>query len=111
MDYQTLLYDPVYLVQGVSAVITLSDATTVLKPVTVLDKTAGTEIKMAVDILTILPAAVLRVKELAKQNYVPDDLHRGKITFNGRTWTIVDNRLIPSPNGMDDGEAYMILED
>lgn len=111
MDYQTVLYNPIYLVQGVSAVITLPDTTTVLKPVMVLDKTAGIEIKMGTDIQTIVPAAVVRMVELAAQGMKPPQLDYGTISFNGKNWKIVSHRLRPSPNGLDDGEALLVLED
>ncbi len=109
MDYQALLYDPVYLVQGVSATLALSAGPT-LEGLTALDKTAGVDISVGgASAQDIVPAAVLRVRELGARSVEVTALPKATITFNGKRWNVRSYKLRPSPNGEKDGEVYLIL--
>lgn len=110
MDLQSLLYDPIYSVIGVDAVLTLP--TGELIELVVLDKTAGIDTGDGVNAPTIVPAAVVRMVELVSTNGIA--LKRlsdknAKISFNGFTWRIESYRLRPSPKGENDGEVYLLL--
>ena len=108
IDYQSLLYDPIYLVQGVPASLTLVGGS--VFGVTVLDKTSGIDIgDSTAQVQTIKPAAVVRVAELRAAGIVAEYLPKASITFSGFQWKITSTRLRPSPNGENDGELFLIL--
>lgn len=109
MDYQAVLYDPIYNSLGVLATLTSSGGVTAT--VRVLDKTAGVAIDDPVKIETIVPAAKVRVVELTENDIALTDLPQGQITFNGSTWRIKSYKPMPSPNGESDGQALLILLD
>lgn len=110
MDYQALLYDPIYARLGVAGTIALDDSDGTTAAVKVIDKTAGVALNLgdtAVD--TVKPAARVRMVELAEHDLVPSDIDGGTLTFNSKTWTIKGFLLLPSPNGEADGEALLFL--
>lgn len=108
MDYQNTLYGPIYLAQGVDALLTLADNR--MAEIVVLDKTAGIDIgESGGQLQTIKPAAAVRVPDLTERGIEVTDLPRAKIFFNGFQWTVTSYKLRPSPNGERDGEAYLIL--
>lgn len=83
------------------------------EPVTVVDKTAGTIVTVGkVTLESILPVAAVRVAELTTIG-VPDvaSLIKAKatITFNGKTWVIIDRKARPTPLGEAHGEVYLVL--
>lgn len=102
MDYQSLLYNPIYDALGVPAVI-------LGKTVTVIDKTAGVAIADKTQIETIRPVANVRAKELSEKSLIVADLPENIINFNGNNWRIKACRAVPSPNGIADGEYILIL--
>lgn len=110
MDWQSLLYAPIYSVLGVPAVLTLDDtAGTTLDDLTVIDGTSGTEVGFkGADVLTIRPTATVKAPDLATIDLA--DLRDATIAFNGKTWTIVDHMPIPAPTGEGQGEIRLILE-
>jgi len=109
MDYQALLYNPIYAIQGVPAVLTLADSE--YEDLTILDKTAGVDIGEDVNIQTIRPVGVLRVAELTARGVSVDSLEGARIAFNGLSWEVTSYRVKPSPKGERDGEVYLILSD
>ena len=108
MDYQATLYGPVYDVLGVPALLRLAGGAAFA--VTSLDKTAGVAVGGAVDVQTVVPAAVVRVTELAAKGVTPAQVDDGQITLNGVTWVIEAHKPAPSPNGEADGEVYLLLK-
>jgi hypothetical protein len=102
MDYQSLLYDPIYNMLGVPA-------TGLDQTITVIDKTTGVAIPDKTLIETVRPVANVRAKELAQKNIAVADLPENIITFNGNDWRIKTTRSVPSPNGEADGEYMLIL--
>jgi hypothetical protein len=107
MDFQSLLYDPIYDAIGVSASLTSSAGTSA--SVTVLDKTAGVAVGTNSLVETVKPACIVRAAELASNNIARADLSNGNITFNGATWRIKGTQPRPSPNGEADGEYLLFL--
>jgi hypothetical protein len=77
MNYQALLYNPIYLMQGVPATITFRDSSTL--DVTVLDKTAALKSANSDIVSTVLPAACMRVKELLDDQRTVRDLDRAEL--------------------------------
>lgn len=109
MDYQALLFDPIYSIQGVPAALLLANGT-LLDSLTALDKTAGIDVGGGdVQVQTIAPAAVLRVAELTARGVALDDLIKAKLLMNGNEWRVNSHRPKPSPKGQRDGEVYLIL--
>lgn len=110
IDFSALLYDPIYAVLGVPALLTpATDASEI--PLTVIDKTEGVAIDEGngISISTIKPAAIVRMSEISAQGMTRSDLKQGSIWFNDRVWTIVATQPKPSPNGA--GELYLILQE
>lgn len=110
IDFGALLYDPIYAVLGVPALLTPStDASEI--PLTVIDKTEGVAIDEGngISISTIKPAAMVRMSEITAKGMTRDDLKKGSICFNGHDWTIVATQPKPSPSGS--GELYLILQE
>lgn len=105
MDYQSLLYDPVYLIQGVAGSING------IGGFTVLDKTAGLEVTPLgeTQLQTVKCAAVVRYRELQVLGISLDALIHGSLIMNGAAWRIESYLLKPSPNGQYDGEVVLFL--
>jgi hypothetical protein len=109
MDYQSLLFNPIYGIQGVPAAIFLADGTLV-DGITALDKTAGIDVGGGdVQVQTLAPAACVRVSELTAKGVALDDLIKARLLMNGNEWRVVSHRAQPSPKGERDGEVYLIL--
>ena len=62
MDYQALLYSPIYVSLGVTAELVTSAGTSAT--VTVLDKTTGIDVGTDTIVETIKPACIVRAAEL-----------------------------------------------
>ncbi len=108
MDFQSLLYDPNYLVLGTPAVLSING---INYDVTAIDKTSGIDVGDGVQVQTVLPAAVLRVAELSALSLIIEQIEQQNSTLllNGINWSIESVRLRPSINGERDGEAYLFL--
>lgn len=111
VDYQTLLYDPNYLIIGEEATINLP--TGEVFTVTAVDKTSGIDVGNDVTGQTILPAAAVRMAELRDLGLSVERLTdaNAKITINGFVWTVESYRMKPSPKGESDGEVYLLLSE
>jgi len=108
VDYQALLYDPIYLALGVPATLTL-DSGEVLDAIA-LDKTAGIDLGLGEsNAQTVVPAAVVRARELGAKGVSPKELPNATLLMNGMSWDVRSYRLKPSPLGERDGEVYLIL--
>jgi hypothetical protein len=112
MDYGALLYGPVYAALGAPAQLTLVEGEPPLL-VTAIDKTAGVEVATSgsFDVLTIKPAAAVRVRELAALGVALADLDESTLSLNGRLWRVRSHMLKPSPKGELEGEVFLILSD
>lgn len=110
LDYQSTLYGPLYRAHGVAATVALYNTDETELEITVIDKTAGIPVGDSVQTQTIRAVACARVKELTDKGMAStDELPHGHITFNGFTWTIEDFITRPSPNGIADGEVWLLL--
>lgn len=110
LNFGSLLYGPVYQALGVPASLTLPGA---LAPVAVraIDKTAGIAIGGAVDVQSIVPAASVRMSDLAAGGVRLDDLDESLLGLNGLTWRVRSHMPRPSPAGQADGEVYLLLSE
>jgi hypothetical protein len=109
VDYQSLLYDPVYNVLAVDAVLYMGFPLGNVH-VAAIDKTAGLTLNQMVDVQTVLPAATVRAAELVELGITLADLDGKVVTLNGKDWRIASLHANPSPNGEEDGEVYLILD-
>lgn len=104
-------YDALYDTEGAAATLTLvgfSDAISV----TAIPKIAGASIDppgTPIEILTIRPAADVRMSELTDNGLSRSALKGGAITVAGATWRIENTLPRPSPEGEANGEVRMIL--
>lgn len=118
MDW-SLMYGPIYATLGVEAVLTVACGDPPMA-LTVIDKTSGSSSSFGnganrnglnfsdVNVLTILPAAVVRATDLADTDLAK--LRDAQITFNGKTWRVMDHEPVPAPTGEGQGEIRLILE-
>lgn len=109
MDYQALLYNPVYSVLAVDAVLHMGPPLGDVS-LAAIDKTAGLTLNQAVDLQTVLPAATVRAAELIAAGVALADIDGKMLTLNGKDWQITGLHPNPSPNGEGDGEVYLILD-
>jgi hypothetical protein len=109
MDLNELLYRPLYNIFGCQAVIRClyGDAF----EIRVIDRTSGVEVTegSGVDVKTIRPAAVLRMRELTGLGLSRQDLEDAVLELNGRLWWVKATMPKPAPTGETDGELYLFL--
>lgn len=110
LDFKALLYDPVYTVLGVPAVLRIWSSGPDLELIAI-DKTSGVTIKQAVDVQSVLPGATIRAADLAAAGIELRDVDNATLSLNGRDWRVASLHLSPSPSGELDGEVVLILED
>lgn len=111
MDYQSILFGPLYDIHGVPAQLILSDGTP-FDSLVAIDKTSGIDTSFGGDVgnvQTIQPAAVLRVQEMLTRGLRPEETPEATLTLNGSKWRVVSYKARPTPNGESDGEVYLIL--
>lgn len=108
MDFSDLLLGPHYAVGwGVPATLTVD---TVPFEITALDMTAGVGLSGPVEVETVRPSARIRAVDLADLGLVVGQLDDAAIELNGKSWTIIAHRMLPSPSGEADGEVALMLE-
>lgn len=79
-------------------------------PVRVLNVTKGADPSKPGDLYTVLPAARLRLTELAAAGVDQSELYGGTLVLSdGTTWTVKNHRIRPAPTGEAEGEAELIL--
>lgn len=126
MDLQSSLFDPIYTVQGVSAVL-IGQNGSALGDVTVLDKSFGQVLSRkarrhrgtkfskgslsALRLDSFRPYACIRNAEVMALGKVAGDLVNAFVRFNGGTYRIESYLYRPTTNGVDDGEVLLILSD
>jgi hypothetical protein len=62
-----------------------------------------------VDVKTIRPAAIIRMRELADRGLSRDDLEDALIELNGKLWRVKATMPKPAPTGEADGELCLFL--
>ena len=109
MDYTQLLYAPLYDTFGADAFIRClySDAF----PIRAIDCTSGIEVTegSGIDVKTIRPAAIVRMRELAERGLSRDDLEDAAIELNDKLWRVKASMSKPGPSGEANGELYLFL--
>lgn len=108
VDYNALLLNPTYLALGVCATITPKNG--FVFEVTAIDRTAGVEVNdQNVGMMTVRPAATVRMSDLNRVNLKREDLRNAKLVMNGKTWRVENTLPRPTPNGAGDGELFLYL--
>ena len=109
MDLASLLYDPLYATFGSDAMIRclFSDAF----PIRAIDCTSGIEVTegSGVEVKTIRPAAIVRMRELAELGLSRDDLEDAALDLNEKIWRVKASMPKPGPSGEAQGELYLFL--
>ena len=112
MDFQSVLLDPIYLIQGVEAELTIPASPSPTYTLTVIDKTGGIDLGDGdVNVQTLVPAAIVRSVEMTTVGLDKSQLRGSRIEFNGSTWDITSYRPKPTLNGEADGEYYLLLQE
>lgn len=107
IDWDALLYDPLYANFGTAAVLTPLAGPSVAA--TVIDYTQGVEIAAGVELPVVRPACFIRRLELDDAGLVEQDMLGGAVSMNGNVWTVSDIRQRPGPKGKNTGEIVFIL--
>lgn len=107
IDWDALLYDPLYANFGTAAVMTPPVGASVA--VLAIDHTRGVEIQSGVELPVIRPAAFVRRSEMDDNNLTEQSMLGGTIALNGYTWTVADIRPRPGPDGKGTGESMFVL--
>ena len=109
MDIASLLYDPLYASFGSDAVIRClySDAF----PIRAIDCTSGIEVTegSGVDVKSIRPAAIVRMRELTELGLSLGDLEDAALELNEKLWCVKASMPKPGPSGEANGELYLFL--
>ena len=107
LDYNALLYDPIYSVIGVPAMMTTIAG---VFEITVIDETRSKSMtSTGLEIRSIGPAACARIPELTVKGIDRSDYVNSILSFNGRMWVVYNYDLKGSPNGEDQGEVRFLL--
>ena len=109
MDFSALLLNPIYDVLGVSASLTPNGIDAEAVTITALDKTSGVDISGELDMMSLRPAAIVRLADLSALGVAILDLDGGSISFNGSSWRIDMHHKVPTPDGS--GEMMLFLMD
>jgi hypothetical protein len=109
MDLNGLLYRPLYDTFGADALVRCPDGRSMI--LRVIDRTSGVEVTegSGIDVKTIRPAAVLRMRELNDLGLSRDDLEDAALDLNGKLWRVKATMPKPAPTGEADGELYLFL--
>ena len=109
MDYTQLLYAPLYDTFGADAVIRCLYADTF--PIRAIDCTSGIEVTegSGVDVKTIRPAAIVRMRELTDLGLGREDLEDAALELNDKLWRVKASMPKPGPSGEANGELYLFL--
>jgi hypothetical protein len=77
----------------------------------VIDRTSGVEVTegSSIDVKTIRPAAVVRMRELTDLGLAREDLEDAALDLNGKLWRVKATMPKPAPTGEADGELYLFL--
>lgn len=111
VDYQALLYGPVYETFGQAATLLTVNGDEV--SLMVCNKTAPSSfVGHGIEFQAFRPTALVLMSQILAANLTPiDDIQGGELTMDGKTWSIKSFEYVPSPVGIDDGELRLILKD
>lgn len=108
LDWKAMLYDPVYAMLAVEAVLTIE---TNEYEFLVMDKTAPAEVGENVETRTIYPYCAVRAKDLLDAGVDLNDIDDKVITFNGKSWRIKNHQSNQAPTGEAQGEVRLTVEE
>ena len=109
MDYASILYDPIYRTFGVPATLVPSSRDAGPVAITVINRTATTDVSEEFELGTLRPGAFVRRRELDQAGIAPAELDGGLLAFGGRSWRIEAHSPRPGPDGEASGEILMHL--
>jgi hypothetical protein len=108
LDYNSLLYDPVYLELGVSCVFVQGSKEATIS---VIDDTRPITLPAgSLEVRSVGPGAFARIQELETNGIAREDYQDAGLNFNGRTWIVRSWELRGNPNGEDFGEVRFLLK-
>lgn len=109
MDYAAILYDPLYASFGTDAVIRCLYSDDF--PIRAIDCTSGIEVTegSGIDVKTIRPAAIVRMRELIDLGLGREDLEDAALELNDKLWRVKASMPKPGPSGEANGELYLFL--
>jgi hypothetical protein len=109
MDYTAILYDPLYASFGTDAVIRCLYS--VAFPIRAIDCTSGIEVTegSGIDVKTIRPAAIVRMRELTALGLGREDLEDAALELHDKLWRVKASMPKPGPQGEANGELYLFL--
>jgi hypothetical protein len=110
VDYDDMLYDPIYEIEGAPAVLTLRDDDETSLEVVVLYQPSGKVVgNQGIGVGTVTNSAAIRVSELA--GVETDHLMNATLVVNGETWLVKSWVPAPAPTGESAGEYRLILKE
>ena len=109
MDYQVILYDPIYAAFGSPAILTPNRPEAAAVAVTVIERTTTIDASEEFELGTLRPGAFVRRPELANIGIAPAELDGGTLAFGARRWRIEAHAPRPGPDGEASGEILMYL--
>lgn len=118
VDFAALLDGPIYKTIGKTATITPASSPGAVT-VTAIDLTKGQSVvhgggafqrRHTAAIQTVVPAAKVRMSELAEKGLTLDDVRQSKFEIAGHAWRVHSIETQPSPEGEDRGEALLLLQ-
>jgi hypothetical protein len=117
LNFTGLLYRPIFDRLARTAKLTLVDGRIFNtmpngQPLVALDKTVGVALPQAnaVVLETLTPMAEFMMADLLALGLAADDLDKGVLELNSKTWDIISHRMNPSNSGEADGTVYVQLE-
>lgn len=116
MNYSAVLLRPIYRLRGVDATFEITRESSSffgdVVEIRVLDKSGGHEVTAnEIGVPQVLPACIMRMRDLAELEMAPEDLVGANVTMNDVEWRVQSYYPKPSPNGIADGELYVVLEE
>jgi len=109
MDFEDLLYRPLYAMFGVDA--TIRGIYFDSFPLRVIDMTSGIEVGDNVGLKTMRPSAIALVKDIAGNGLGREDLEEAVLEMNDAYWRVKATMPKPGPSGESRGELYLLLEE
>ncbi len=104
-----LLYGPIYAILSTSAVLTTQTGVSVT--LDVIDKTTGLVTESQPGMVTIKPAAKVRMSDLTAASLTRRDLLKATLTLDGATWRVLHSEPVPGPAGESRGELCLYLSE
>ena len=109
-NFSAVLLAPIYASLGTTTTYLLSDMSEI--ELVTIDKTTGIEVaEGTLDVQTIKPAATVRATDLVEIGITAADLQDAVLELGGREWEVSSYLFKPSPNGENDGEVWLLLQE